>query len=76
VDTDSDIRLIRRIQRDIAERGRTVEMVVKQYLNTVRPMHLEFVEQSKRYADIIIPEGGMNVAALDMVVARIEALLK
>ena len=75
VDTDSDIRLIRRIQRDIAERGRTVEMVVKQYLNTVRPMHLEFVEQSKRYADVIIPEGGMNVAALDMVVARIEALL-
>jgi uridine kinase len=76
VDTDSDIRLIRRIQRDIAERGRTVEMVVKQYLTTVRPMHLEFVEPSKRYADVIIPEGGMNVAALDMVVARIEALLK
>lgn len=76
VDTDSDIRLIRRLQRDIAERGRTVDMVVKQYLNTVRPMHLEFVEQSKRYADVIIPEGGMNVAALDMVVARIEALLK
>jgi uridine kinase len=76
VDTDSDIRLIRRIQRDIAERGRTVEMVVKQYLNTVRPMHLEFVEPSKRYADVIIPEGGMNIAALDMVVARIEALLK
>lgn len=76
VDTDSDIRLIRRIQRDIAERGRTVEMVVKQYLATVRPMHLEFVEPSKRYADVIIPEGGMNIAALDMVVARIEALLK
>jgi uridine kinase len=75
VDTDSDIRLIRRIQRDIAERGRTVEMVVKQYLTTVRPMHLEFVEPSKRYADVIIPEGGMNIAALDMVVARIEALL-
>lgn len=76
VDTDSDIRLIRRIQRDISERGRTVEMVIKQYLTTVRPMHLEFVEPSKRYADVIIPEGGMNVAALDMVVARIEALLK
>ena len=76
VDTDSDIRLIRRIQRDIAERGRTIEMVVKQYLATVRPMHLEFVESSKRYADVIIPEGGMNIAALDMVVARIEALLK
>ncbi|MEW5939273.1 MAG: uridine kinase [Chloroflexota bacterium] len=75
VDTDSDIRLIRRIQRDITERGRTLEMTVKQYLNTVRPMHLEFVEPSKRYADVIIPEGGMNVPALDMVVARIEALL-
>ena len=76
VDTDSDIRFIRRLQRDIAERGRTEDMVVKQYLATVRPMHLEFVEPSKRYADVIIPEGGMNVAALDMVVARIEALLK
>lgn len=76
VDTDADIRLIRRIQRDLAERGRTVEMVVRQYLNTVRPMHLEFVEPSKRYADVIIPEGGENVIALDMVVARIEALLK
>lgn len=75
VDTDSDIRLIRRMQRDIAERGRTVDMVVKQYLTTVRPMHLEFVEQSKRYADVIIPEGGLNAVALDMVVARIEALL-
>lgn len=75
VDTDSDIRFIRRLQRDIAERGRTVESVIKQYLATVRPMHLEFVEPSKRYADVIIPEGGFNVAALDMVVARIEALL-
>lgn len=76
VDTDADIRFIRRLQRDIAERGRTTEMVVKQYLATVRPMHLEFVEPSKRYADVIIPEGGMNVIALDMVVARIEALLR
>jgi uridine kinase len=76
VDTDADLRFIRRLQRDIAERGRTEEMVVKQYLATVRPMHLEFVEPSKRYADVIIPEGGMNVAALDMVVARVEALLK
>ena len=76
VDTDSDLRFIRRLQRDIAERGRTEEMVVRQYLATVRPMHLEFVEPSKRYADVIIPEGGMNVAALDMVVARVEALLK
>lgn len=75
VDTDADIRLIRRMQRDISERGRTVENVIKQYQATVRPMHLEFVEPSKRYADVIIPEGGFNLAALDMVVARIESLL-
>lgn len=75
VDTDADIRFIRRLQRDIYERGRTTESVVNQYLNTVRPMHLEFVEPSKRYADVIIPEGGMNTVALDMVIARIEALL-
>jgi uridine kinase len=74
VDTDPDIRFIRRLQRDLAERGRTMESVVRQYLATVRPMHLEFVEPSKRYADVIIPEGGHNLAALDMVVARIEAL--
>lgn len=76
VDTDPDIRFIRRLQRDIAERGRTMESVVTQYLTTVRPMHLEFVEPSKRYADVIIPEGGLNVAALDMVIARIEMMLK
>jgi uridine kinase len=76
VDTDSDLRFIRRLERDITERGRTTESVIKQYQHTVRPMHLEFVEPSKRYADIIIPEGGHNTAALDMVVARIEALLK
>jgi uridine kinase len=76
VDTDADLRFIRRLERDLAERGRTTESVVKQYLSTVRPMHLEFVEPSKRYADVIIPEGGFNTAALDMVVARIEALLK
>ena len=76
VDTDSDLRFIRRLERDITERGRTTESVIKQYQSTVRPMHLEFVEPSKRYADIIIPEGGYNTAALDMVVARIEALLK
>ena len=76
VDTDSDIRFIRRLERDIAERGRTTESVIKQYQSTVRPMHLEFVEPSKRYADIIIPEGGFNTAALDMVVARVDALLK
>lgn len=76
VDTDPDIRLIRRLQRDISERGRSTESVIKQYLSTVRPMHLEFVEPSKRYADVIIPEGGFNAAALDLVVARLEALLK
>jgi len=75
VDTDDDIRFIRRLERDIAERGRTMDTVVQQYLSTVRPMHLEFVEPSKRYADVIIPEGGHNTAALDMVVARIESLL-
>jgi uridine kinase len=75
VDTDADLRFIRRLQRDLAERGRTTRSVVDQYLNTVRPMHLEFVEPSKRYADLIIPEGGFNTVALDMVVARIEAML-
>ncbi|PKN89780.1 MAG: uridine kinase, partial [Chloroflexi bacterium HGW-Chloroflexi-7] len=76
VDTDSDIRFIRRLDRDITERGRTTENVVKQYMSTVRPMHLEFVEPSKRYADVIIPEGGLNIVAMDMVIARIESLLK
>ena len=76
VDTDPDIRFIRRLQRDISERGRTQESVIKQYMKTVRPMHLEFVEPSKRYADIIIPEGGMNQVALDMLTARIEELLR
>ena len=76
VDTDSDMRFIRRLERDIKERGRTTESVIRQYQLTVRPMHLEFVEPSKRYADVIIPEGGFNAAALDMVVARVEALLK
>jgi uridine kinase len=75
VDTDADIRLIRRLKRDISERGRTTETVLNQYINTVRPMHLEFVEPSKRYADVIIPEGGLNTVALDMVTARIEAML-
>jgi uridine kinase len=76
VDTDADLRFIRRLQRDITERGRTTDSVVRQYLGTVRPMHLEFVEPSKRYADVIIPEGGLNAVALDMVTARIEALLQ
>jgi len=76
VDTDPDIRFIRRLQRDITERGRTTESVIQQYLNTVRPMHLEFVEPSKRYADVIIPEGGLNTVAMDMVVARLDELLR
>lgn len=75
VDTDPDIRLIRRIRRDISERGRTIESVLSQYESTVRPMHLEFVEPAKRYADVIIPEGGHNVVALDMVIARIESII-
>lgn len=75
VDTDADVRFIRRLQRDITERGRTVESVCQQYLATVRPMHLEFVEPSKRYADVIIPEGGFNEVAIEMVAARIRSLL-
>ena len=76
VDTDADVRFIRRLHRDITERSRTTESVIKQYQSTVRPMHLEFVEPSKRYADVIIPEGGFNTPAMDMIVARIETLLK
>lgn len=75
VDTDADMRLIRRLQRDMCERGRTLESVIRQYLETVRPMHLEFVEPSKRYADIIIPSGGFNQTAVEMIVARIQKLL-
>lgn len=75
VDTDADIRFIRRLERDIAERGRTLESVIFQYQDTVRPMHLEFVEPSKRYADLIIPEGGFNTIAIDFLVARINAML-
>ena len=75
VDAESDLRIIRRIQRDTQSRGRTVESVIEQYLRTVRPMHLEFVEPSKRYADVIIPNGGLNAIAIDMVVAKIEHML-
>jgi uridine kinase len=75
VDTDADIRLIRRLGRDMSERGRTVQDVLRQYLETVRPMHLEFVEPSKRWADVIIPEGGENRVALEMVIARVEKIL-
>lgn len=76
VDTDSDLRFIRRLERDIIERGRNTESVVKQYLSTVRPMHQEFVEPTKRYADVIVPEGGLNTVAMEMVVARLESLLR
>jgi len=75
VDTDADVRFIRRLQRDISERGRTVDSVIEQYLETVRPMHLQFVEPSKRYADIIIPEGGFNTVAIDMLADRIRNML-
>jgi uridine kinase len=74
VDTDPDLRMIRRLQRDVRERGRTMESVVSQYLETVRPMHLEFVEPSKRHAHVIVPEGGENDVAVDMLVSRIRAL--
>lgn len=76
VDTDSDIRLLRRLKRDICERGRTLESVLHQYEHFVRPMHLKFVEPTKRYADIIIPHGGENLVALDMVDALISKRLK
>jgi uridine kinase len=74
VDTAADIRLIRRLQRDVAERGRTPEFVVEQYLNTVRPAHERFIEPSKRYADVIIPEGGLNRPALEVLLARVREL--
>lgn len=76
VDTDADVRIIRRIARDIKERGRTLDSVVDQYLSVVRPMHLQFVEPTKRYADIIIPEGGENTVAIDLLVSKILHLLK
>ena len=76
VDTDADVRIIRRIIRDVNERGRTLESVVTQYLTTVKPMHEQFVEPSKKFADIIIPEGGFNTVALDMLNEKIHALLK
>jgi uridine kinase len=75
IDTDDDERLLRRLKRDIIERGRSIESVMNQYVATVKPMHLDFVEPSKRYADIIIPRGSENLVGIDMVVVRIEALL-
>ncbi len=76
IDTDADERLLRRLKRDIVERGRSIESVMHQYITTVKPMHLEFVEPSKRYADIIIPRGSENTVGIDMVVVKIEALLR
>ncbi len=76
IDTDADVRILRRLQRDIHDRGRSFESVKRQYLESVRPMHLEFVEPSKRYADLIIPEGAENEVALEAVVARVRAMLE
>jgi uridine kinase len=75
VDTDADLRFIRRLGRDIRERGRSVESVVQQYLATVRPMHMEFIEPSKRHADVIIPEGGYNEVGIDLVIQKIRSLV-
>lgn len=75
VDTEADLRFIRRVERDMKERGRSFDSVVKQYLTTVKPMHDEFVEPSKKWADIIIPEGGFNVPALGMLLARVREIL-
>ena len=72
VDTDADVRILRRVVRDVKKRGRTLESVVQQYLTTVKPMHEQFVEPSKRCADIIVPEGGKNLVALDMIIQRVE----
>ena len=70
IDTDADIRLIRRLQRDVTERGRTPDNIIEQYLATVRPSHEQFIEPSKRFADVIFPEGGLNEPAIDMLMAR------
>lgn len=76
VDTDADTRFIRRLQRDVAERGRTMASVIEQYQSTVKPMHLEFVEPSKRYADIIIPQGGHNAVAVDLLLTHLRAVTR
>jgi uridine kinase len=76
VDTDSDTRFIRRLQRDVAQRGRTMESVIDQYQHTVKPMHLEFVEPSKRYADVIIPLGGHNTVAVDLLLTMLRSVAK
>lgn len=76
VDTDADVRIIRRLIRDIRDRGRTMESVIDQYLSVVRPMHLEFIEPTKRYADIVIPEGGKNKVAIDLLVTKIKTIFE
>ncbi len=75
VDTPDDVRFIRRLQRDIAERGRTLDSVIEQYMATVRPMHMQFVEPSKRFADVIIPEGGHNLVSIDLISGKIRERL-
>jgi uridine kinase len=75
VDTDADVRLIRRLERDVRDRGRTPESIMRQYMTTVRPSHLQFIEPTKRHADVIIPEGGHNDRALDVLVARVNSLV-
>lgn len=76
VDTDPDVRIIRRIVRDINERGRTLESVIEQYLSTVKPAHEQFIEPSKKFADLIIPEGGYNKVAIDIMVAKVKSIIK
>ncbi|MGI2326512.1 uridine kinase [Planococcus sp. YIM B11945] len=76
VDTDADLRIIRRLLRDINERGRTIDSVIDQYLTVVRPMHNQFIEPTKRYADVIIPEGGQNEVAIDLMVTKIKTILE
>lgn len=75
VDTDPDVRFIRRMRRDIVERGRSVDSVIEQYMSTVRPMHLQFIEPTRRYADLVVPEGGDNNVAIDLLAARVHQLL-
>lgn len=76
VDTDADVRIVRRITRDINERGRTLDSVIEQYLYTVRPAHMQFIEPSKRYADLIIPEGGYNKVAIDLMVTKVQSIIR
>jgi uridine kinase len=76
VDTDADLRVLRRINRDVAERGRTLDSVIQQYLDTVRPMHNEFVAPGKKYANLVLPEGGMNEVAIDILITKVESVLK